>query len=142
MFRRLVALALALMGTPAMAAETVGGERAFSFVALGDMPYHEHTERQEPSQCSMMRHRSYFSGLIFFIKILFFVVLPKVTPPFGRPPKKYDIVTRPIMPSTTRSKTSIEPSPRPPIPKYLLKNPRFSAPNGSLNPPCRFVNWT
>jgi hypothetical protein len=39
MFRRLVALAIALMGTPALAAETVGGERAFSFVALGDMPY-------------------------------------------------------------------------------------------------------
>jgi hypothetical protein len=39
MFRRLVALAIALMAAPALAAETVGGERAFSFVALGDMPY-------------------------------------------------------------------------------------------------------
>jgi len=39
MFRRLAVLAVALMATPALAAETVGGERAFSFVALGDMPY-------------------------------------------------------------------------------------------------------
>ena len=41
MFRRLAILASALLATPAVApaAETVGGERAFSFVALGDMPY-------------------------------------------------------------------------------------------------------
>jgi hypothetical protein len=39
MFHRLAALALVLMTVPAAAAETVGGDRAFSFVALGDMPY-------------------------------------------------------------------------------------------------------
>jgi hypothetical protein len=39
MFHRLAALALMLVATPAAAAESVGGERAFSFVALGDMPY-------------------------------------------------------------------------------------------------------
>jgi hypothetical protein len=41
MFRRLAALAIVLTAplAAAPAAETVGGERAFSFVALGDMPY-------------------------------------------------------------------------------------------------------
>jgi hypothetical protein len=39
MFRPLAVLALALLATPAPAAESVGGDRAFSFVALGDMPY-------------------------------------------------------------------------------------------------------
>jgi hypothetical protein len=39
MFHRLAALAFLLITTPATAAETVGGDRAFSFVALGDMPY-------------------------------------------------------------------------------------------------------
>lgn len=38
-FPRLVALAIALLATPAWPAETVGGDSAFSFVALGDMPY-------------------------------------------------------------------------------------------------------
>ncbi|RAI41888.1 hypothetical protein [Rhodoplanes roseus] len=35
----LAALVLAAFVSPAVAAEPVGGERAFSFVALGDMPY-------------------------------------------------------------------------------------------------------
>ncbi|MDQ8732212.1 hypothetical protein [Bradyrhizobium sp. LHD-71] len=44
MLCRLATLAIALMAAPALtteawAAETVGGDRAFSFVALGDMPY-------------------------------------------------------------------------------------------------------
>lgn len=39
MFLRLAALAIGLLTTPAWPAETVGGDRAFSFVALGDMPY-------------------------------------------------------------------------------------------------------
>ncbi len=39
MFPRLAALAISLLALPALAAETVGGDRAFSFVALGDMPY-------------------------------------------------------------------------------------------------------
>ncbi len=39
MFRHLAAIAIALIATPASGAETVGGDRAFSFVALGDMPY-------------------------------------------------------------------------------------------------------
>ena len=39
MLCRLAALAIALVATPAWPAETVGGDRAFSFVALGDMPY-------------------------------------------------------------------------------------------------------
>lgn len=39
MFRLLAIAALVLLATPAPAAESVGGDRAFSFVALGDMPY-------------------------------------------------------------------------------------------------------
>jgi hypothetical protein len=39
MFRPLAILAFALLATPASAAETIGGDSAFSFVALGDMPY-------------------------------------------------------------------------------------------------------
>jgi hypothetical protein len=39
MFLRLAAVAIGLMTAQAQAAETVGGDRAFSFVALGDMPY-------------------------------------------------------------------------------------------------------
>lgn len=39
MFRRLAAIAMVLLATPALGAESVGGDRAFSFVALGDMPY-------------------------------------------------------------------------------------------------------
>ena len=39
MFRPLAILALALLATPAPGAESIGGDRAFSFVALGDMPY-------------------------------------------------------------------------------------------------------
>jgi hypothetical protein len=39
MFRTLAAVALVLLATPATSAESVGGDRAFSFVALGDMPY-------------------------------------------------------------------------------------------------------
>ena len=39
MLMRLAALAVLLVATPVSAAESVGGDRAFSFVALGDMPY-------------------------------------------------------------------------------------------------------
>jgi len=39
MFRQLAAIAFVLLAAPAAAAESVGGDRAFSFVALGDMPY-------------------------------------------------------------------------------------------------------
>ena len=39
MFLRLAAVAIALTTTAALAAESVGGDRAFSFVALGDTPY-------------------------------------------------------------------------------------------------------
>lgn len=39
MLVRLATLALALLAAPALAEETVGGDMAFSFVALGDMPY-------------------------------------------------------------------------------------------------------
>jgi hypothetical protein len=39
MLFRLAALAIGIMATPAWPAESVGGDRAFSFVALGDTPY-------------------------------------------------------------------------------------------------------
>jgi hypothetical protein len=39
MFLRLAAFAIVVLTTPALAAETIGGDRAFSFVALGDTPY-------------------------------------------------------------------------------------------------------
>ena len=41
MFYRMIAFTIVLMTLPAQAAETVGGDRAFSFVALGDMPYRD-----------------------------------------------------------------------------------------------------
>ena len=79
-------------------------------------------------------HRSVSCSFVF--PVLFFVV-----PPFGGPPKKRDITTRLIMPSTTRNKLPVNHRHAHQSPN-IFRNHGFLLLTARLNPPCRFVNWT